>query len=721
MTPDPLPPASPNGDPNRRGDAADEQQFDDTRMMRRPLDLDELEKLEAEKELKSGFWATLKRLASPVTREDRRVYFKLLSYVRPYWYKVAFAIVLSVITAALTVGQLQLIFEGLSVIEGTPAADSASPFDRLKNFNFKDEKPDPTVPPDPANSVDPANPAGPVVPDKPDEPAAPRLTQEQRRDRLGQVVLLFGFVILIGSGLKYSQSMVMAATARKVIRKLREDTFKVLVHLPLRFHESTHSGKITARVTKDINRLRDVMIGMAITGSKEICIFIGALWFMIAMTSWSALFAVGFVLVAILPIRIIGDKMRHRSRAAEAGSGDMFAILSEALSGQKVVKTFSGEKYEIKRFKHATRSIYHMQMATYRLRAMTEPMVDIVGGVGIGLALWLLGGSVIEGDIDIATLSALVFALQKLNSSVRKMGKLQNDFVRGITCAGRVIKILDQTPEIKEHPDATPLERFDRGIDFNQVKFAYQEDVPVLRHVTLSVKKGETIAIAGPSGSGKTSLVDLVPRLYDVDHGSITVDGIDIRDLTLKSLRENIGTVTQETILFRDTIRENISYGLHDISDDAIHAAAKAAHAHDFIMAKPEGYDTEMGERGLRMSGGERQRIAIARALLKNPPILILDEATSALDAEAEASVQAALEFLMKGRTTLVIAHRLSTIRRADRICVLVHGEIVEQGTHDELMTKDGRYARAYRLQNDAISRGEDDSSIDKFFSDPAS
>ncbi len=724
---------TPNDDEVRTGPAtrprangADEAKpsFDETRMMRPTLDLDELEALEAERDAKAGFWAKTKRILVPATREDMRIYRTLFRYVRPYWYKVVAAIFLSILTGGLIVGQLALIQEGLTVMggEAEPGSSAVTPFEKVKRMLGRDTPttpaPDPTQTPDP----DPAAPAGPTVVAPPaGGPAAPPPpSKEDRRTSLFQVVILFFCVILVGSLLKYIQSMLMASTTRKVIRRLREDTFKNLVRLPLRFHQSTHSGKIVARVTKDINRLREMMIGFAITGSKELCIFIGALWFAIHQTSWAALFAVGFVVLAILPIRIIADKIRHRSKAAEAGSGDMFAILSEALSGQKVVKTFSGEGYEIKRFKHATRSIYKKQMATYRLRAMTEPVVDIVGGIGIAAAIWFLGGAVIEGDLTVPILATLLVALQKLNGSVRKLGKLQNDFVRGIACGGRVVRILDQTPEIKEHPDAVPLDRLERAIEFRGVRFQYQEDVPVLRGVDLTVRKGETVAIVGPSGSGKTSLVDLLPRLYDIDDGAITIDGIDIRDLTLKSLRRQIGTVTQETILFRDTIRENIAYGLDDVSDEAIEAAAKAANAHHFIVDKPNGYDTEMGERGLRLSGGERQRIAIARALLKNPPILILDEATSALDAEAEASVQSALDHLMKGRTTLVIAHRLATIRRADRIVVLVKGEIHEEGTHEELMAKDGRYARAFRMQTEALSRGESEGPIDQFFSDPS-
>jgi subfamily B ATP-binding cassette protein MsbA len=531
---------------------------------------------------------------------------------------------------------------------------------------------------------------------------------------------MFLGIVLTSAMLGFGQTLIMASATRKIVRRIRDDCFEHLMRLPLRFHQSNHSGKLVARITKDINRLRELLVSMMITGVKESFIFIGALVFAISQTWVVAAFAVAFVVVAVVPIRIIADKIRNRDREEEAGSGDMFAVLQEALQAQKVIKTFTAEDHETAKFKAITKDINRKQLRTQRLRAWTEPLVELIGGVGIAVGFAFLGGLVLKDELEFAVLATTLFAMQRINASVRKLGKTQNDFAKGITAGERVAKILDQSPEIHEAPDARPLEQFAEAIAFNDVVFGYDPNRPVLRGITFSVKKGETVAIVGPSGAGKTSLVDLLPRLYDPSDGSITIDGTDLRDYTLKSLRERIGIVSQETMLFRDTIKQNIAYGLPDIDDHSIVEAARFANAHEFILEKAMGYDTPLGERGGRLSGGEKQRIAIARALLKNPPILILDEATSALDAEAEHRVQEALERLMKGRTTIVIAHRLATITRANRIVVMHRGQILEQGTHHELLAQNGRYAKAYNLQLEAMKRGEREKDIDTFFGDVA-
>ncbi|MCC7172931.1 MAG: ABC transporter ATP-binding protein, partial [Planctomycetes bacterium] len=541
-----------------------------------------------------------------------------------------------------------------------------------------------------------------------------------RKAKLFEIVLMFLGIVLTGAMLGFGQTLIMASVTRKIVRRIRDDCFEHLMRLPLRFHHSNHSGKLVARITKDINRLRDLLVSMMITGVKELFIFLSALAVALVQSLWTAAFVVAFVLVAIVPIRIIADKIRNRDREEEAGSGDMFAVLQEALQSQKVIKTFTAEGHETAKFKAITKDINRKQLRTQRLRAWTEPLVDLIGGVGVAVGFAFLGGLVLKGELFFSVLFITLLAMQRINASVRKLGKTQNDFARGITAGERVAKILDQSPEIHEAPDARPLETFAETIAFNDVVFGYDPNRPVLRGITFTVNKGETVAIVGPSGAGKTSLVDLLPRLYDPSDGSITIDGTDLRDYTLKSLRERIGIVSQETMLFRDTIKQNIAYGLPDIDDHSIVEAARFANAHEFILEKAMGYDTPLGERGGRLSGGEKQRIAIARALLKNPPILILDEATSALDAEAEHRVQEALERLMKGRTTIVIAHRLATITRANRIVVMHRGQILEQGTHHELLAQNGRYAKAYNLQLEAMKRGEREKDIDTFFGDVA-
>ncbi len=677
-----------------------------------PEDLDEADLQEAAEEEKLGFFARLKRVFTIVTPDDRRILKRLLPYMKPHRVRTIAAVLLSMVAGALVVPQLALMNRGLEVIvpsrnykslASRAEGDGDAPISAkalMTTAQNKDEPP-------------PLRYAAPPV------TARPRKADEQRHD-LRETVLLFVAVVLVGAVLKFSESIIMTNVTRTVVKDLRDDCFKHVIRLPLRFHQSTHSGKLVARLTNDVNKMRELMTSVTIDMPQESFIFFGAFGYTIYRAGWAALFVVAFVIVAILPIRLIADKLRHRDKTAEAGSGDMYAVLSEALQGQKVVKAFTAERYEIHKFRRATKAMYERQLQTFRLRALTDPMVDVVGGIGIAAAIWILGLSVIGGKLNVPVVATVVVAMQRMNSSVRKIGKMQNDLVRGMVAAGRVNKILDVAPEVKETPGAIPFEDVRECIEFDDVKFHYHQDSPVLSGITFKMTRGETVAIVGPSGAGKTSLVDLVPRFYDVTGGAIRIDGRDVKDFQLKSLRQKIGIVSQETMLFRGTIKENIAYGMKKIDDDTVAWAAAAANATEFIAEKPKGYETTLGERGSRLSGGQRQRIAIARALLRNPPILILDEATSALDSEAEAAVQGALDRLMHGRTTLVIAHRLSTIRQAHRIIVLDKGTIVEQGTHDELVAANGKYARALALQMDALQRGEKEGPIDDFFREEA-
>jgi subfamily B ATP-binding cassette protein MsbA len=670
-----------------------------------PVDLDKAEKDQTEEKLRATGWTYVKRLIKPVSEDDRRVYVILFGYLRPYLRKVLLAVFLSALGGSMTLFQLQYIMQGVEAIspkeQQTTQEPGVGPVAKLqKKIAQWRGLPDPTQP-------------DPNVPPPP--PPAPK-TKTERFQALQITVAMFIGFVAIASLLKYVREVMMASVSRKMIRDVREDCFKNLIRLPLSFHQTQHSSRMLSRLTKDITRLRQGFISVSLGIVSETCVFLAALGFALWQLGWVAVLLFVFVILAFIPIRVIGDRLRYRDKQAEAGEADLFAIIQEALLGQKIVKAFTAEKREIRRFRDTARAMYRNQMSTYRLRAMTEPIVDLIAGASLAAGIWLLGGLVLDGALDVAVLTAVIIAMQRLNRSVAHLGKHQNDFVRGMTAGERLVELLDQQPEVHEAKDAIPLERFESEIVYDNVKFSYVRGSRALRGISLTIQKGETVAIVGPSGAGKTSLVDLLPRFYDPNKGKVTIDGIDVREYTLKSLRQLIGIVSQETILFSGTIAENIAYGVPNVTREMVIEAARAACAHDFIMAKDNGYDTDLGESGRALSGGERQRIAIARALLKNPPILILDEATSALDAESEAHVQQALENLMKGRTTIVIAHRLSTVRRANHIVVVRGGTVVEEGDHEDLLAKNGLYARAYNLQMEAMLRGEPRSTIDRYF-----
>jgi subfamily B ATP-binding cassette protein MsbA len=409
-----------------------------------------------------------------------------------------------------------------------------------------------------------------------------------------------------------------------------------------------------------------------------------------------------FVPFIIYSARKIGLRVRHTTRKGQDKLADVQNILQETITGNRVVKAFGMESWEINRFRSAARRLFSANMRSVAAAAISSPLMDIFGAIAIALLLLFGREQVVHGSMSLGIFGAFIGLVFSLYNPVRKFAMFHNNFQQALGASSEIFKFMDVKDEVGEKPGAVVLPPFSRSISFEQVSFCYETEEglrEVLHNINFDVKAGEILALVGSSGAGKSTLVSLIPRFFDVTSGKIAIDGHDVRDVSLTSLRSQIGVVTQETVLFNDTLRNNIAYGQPGVSQREVEAAAHAALAHDFIMELPSGYESMIGEKGVRLSGGERQRIAIARALLKNAPILILDEATSALDSESEALVQSALQNLMVGRTVVVIAHRLSTVRRADRIVVLENGCIADIGTHEQLMQKLGTYRRLHDLQ----------------------
>lgn len=496
----------------------------------------------------------------------------------------------------------------------------------------------------------------------------------------------------------YGQDYLMSYVGQNIIRRLRNVLYSRIQDLPLSFFQKEKTGVLMSRVTNDVNIIK-AMVSVAVTASLRDCFTIIGLTFIIFYQIWQlALIAFIVLPVAFYPILIFGRKVRKVSTGCQEAMADMSSFLHETFAGNKIVKAFGMEPYEKKRFFEKTRRLLKLEMKEVKARSISSPINLFLGGIGIAIIIWYGGSKVISGDYTTGTFISFLAAVLLLYAPIKNLSKLNNAIQQGLAATDRVFDIIERESEVREQKNPVIIKPGPHSVTFKNVFFKYEKEM-VLKDINIDAKAGEILALVGMSGGGKTSLVNLIPRFYDVSKGAILIDGTDILDCSISSLREQIAIVTQDPILFDDTIRNNIAYGNQNASNDEIERVAKAAYAYDFIQSFPDKFDTTIGELGGRLSGGEKQRICIARALLKDAPILILDEATSSLDTESEMLVQKALENLMKGRTTFVIAHRLSTISYAHRIIVIVNGRVVEEGKHEELIALKGEFNKLYQMQ----------------------
>lgn len=511
---------------------------------------------------------------------------------------------------------------------------------------------------------------------------------------LGIVVIFFARGIFY-----YGQSYLMNYVGESIVIDVRGIVYRKLMTLSTHFFDTNKLGTIMSYVTNDVAALQGAMVANSIEIITEASVLIGSVGAMVYLDWKLTLFTFCTFPVVLFFMDFFGKKIRKSGHRIQQATADITSILQETLAATRVVKSFVREPYEIARFDQQNKANFYANMKSAKLMGTLSPVIEFIAALGVTAIIWFGGRSVIGGDITAGSLVAFLVYAINISNPIKRIARVLGSIQKALAAAERVFYIMDLTDTIPQKPDAITLPSVEGNVEFRHVSFAYNKGETILHDVSFSAKPGQAIALVGPSGAGKSTVASLLPRFYDVTEGAIFVDGHDVRDVTLASLREQVGIVPQETNLFNDTVYNNILYGRLDATRDEVIAAAKAANADEFIQQLPKGYNTQLGDRGVNISGGQRQRISIARAILKNPRILILDEATSALDTESERIVQEALDRLMVGRTSFVIAHRLSTIQNAAKIIVLDKGSIVEEGTHQQLMAKHGLYAHLHDIQ----------------------